>query len=177
MFCKWERERFTSIWWEFCIICRIQMRHIYLYSHKLDKWNLFLKCVLSYWVISFSRDVECSGSSSFGSYSGYFGTGKSSEISNSGQESSLLSELSGTASLRLQLGGQCSYLPYNVNLLNDKFQPVSDMNIQENPVDYHVTGSLDVPRPGYDTTHGSWASTSGPCEVTLFDERLYSQAS
>ncbi|KAJ4711364.1 putative Mads box protein [Melia azedarach] len=121
------------------------------------------------------RDVECSGSSSFGSYSGYFGTGKSSEISNSGQESSLLSELSGTASLRLQLGGQCSYLPYNVNLLNDKFQPVSDMNIQENPVDYHVTGSLEVPRPGYDTTHGSWASTSGPCEVTLFDERLYSQ--
>ncbi|XP_031263754.1 agamous-like MADS-box protein AGL30 isoform X2 [Pistacia vera] len=120
------------------------------------------------------RDVECSGSSSFGSYSGYFGTNKSSEISNSGQESSLLSELSGTASLRLQLGGQCSYLPYNVNLLNDKFQPVGEMNIQENPVDYHVSGSLEAPRPGYDT-HGSWASTSGPCEVSLFDGRLYSQ--
>ncbi|KAK9192090.1 hypothetical protein WN943_020706 [Citrus x changshan-huyou] len=123
------------------------------------------------------RDVECSGSSSFGSYSGYFGPGKSSEISNSGQDSSLLSELSGTQSLRLQLGGQCSYIPYNVSLLNDKFQPVSEMNIQENPVDYHVSGSLEVPRPGFDTTPGSWASTSGPCEVTLFDERLYSQAS
>ncbi|XP_052295506.1 agamous-like MADS-box protein AGL30 isoform X3 [Citrus sinensis] len=121
------------------------------------------------------RDVECSGSSSFGSYSGYFGPGKSSEISNSGQDSSLLSELSGTQSLRLQLGGQCSYIPYNVSLLNDKFQPVSEMNIQENPVDYHVSGSLEVPRPGFDTTPGSWASTSGPCEVTLFDERLYSQ--
>ncbi|KAH9773955.1 Agamous-like MADS-box protein AGL30 [Citrus sinensis] len=121
------------------------------------------------------RDVECSGSSSFGSYSGYFGPGKSSEISNSGQDSSLLSELSGTQSLRLQLGGQCSYVPYNVSLLNDKFQPVSEMNIQENPVDYHVSGNLEVPRPGFDTTPGSWASTSGPCEVTLFDERLYSQ--
>ncbi|XP_044491848.1 agamous-like MADS-box protein AGL30 isoform X4 [Mangifera indica] len=120
------------------------------------------------------RDVECSASSSFGSYSGYFGTNKSSEISNSGQESSLLSELSGTASLRLQLGGQCSYLPYNVNLLNDKFQPVGEMSIQENPVDYHVSGSLEAPRTGYDT-HGSWASTSGPCEVSLFDGRLYSQ--
>lgn len=122
----------------------------------------------------FCRDVECSASSSFGSYSGYFGgPGKSAEISNSGQESSFLSELSGTGSLRLQLGGQCPYLPYNVNLVNEKYQPVTDMNLQENHMEFQVNGSLDAPRNGYDTTPGSWASTSGPC-VSMFDERLYS---
>ncbi|KAK0573280.1 hypothetical protein LWI29_005614 [Acer saccharum] len=117
------------------------------------------------------RDLECSASSSFGSYSGYFGTGKSSEMSNSGHESSLLSELSGTASLRLQLGGQCSYLPYNVDLLNDKFQPVSEMNLQENSLNYHVSGSLEAPT-GYDT---SWGSTSVGGEMNIYDGRLYAQ--
>ncbi|XP_015576855.2 agamous-like MADS-box protein AGL30 isoform X1 [Ricinus communis] len=125
------------------------------------------------------RDVECSASSSFGSYSGYFGTGKSSELSNSSQENGLngiLNELNGTASLRLQLAGQYPYLPYNLNMLNDtKFQPAADMNIQESPVDFHVNGSFEVPKPGYDTTPGSWASSSGPCAVTMFDEQLYSR--
>lgn len=131
----------------------------------------FIIVVNSVIYLSLYRDVECSGSSSFGSYSGYLGTNKSSEISNSGQDSSLLSELAGTASVRLQLGGQCSYQPYNVNFLNDKFQPVSELNIQDN-LDYHVNGSLETPRPGYDT-HGSWASTSGPCEVSLFDGHCF----
>eukprot|EP00257_Ricinus_communis_P018204 XP_015576855.1 agamous-like MADS-box protein AGL30 isoform X1 [Ricinus communis] len=125
------------------------------------------------------RDVECSASSSFGSYSGYFGTGKSSELSNSSQENGLngiLNELNGTASLRLQLAGQYPHLPYNLNMLNDtKFQPAADMNIQESPVDFHVNGSFEVPKPGYDTTPGSWASSSGPCAVTMFDEQLYSR--
>ncbi|XP_020533760.1 agamous-like MADS-box protein AGL30 isoform X2 [Jatropha curcas] len=125
------------------------------------------------------RDVECSASSSFGSYSGYFGTGKSSELSNSSQEngvSGILNELSGTASLRLQLAGQYPYLPYNLNLLNDtKFQPAAEMNLQESPVDFHVNGSYEAPKPGYDTTPGSWASSSGPCAVTMFDEHLYSR--
>lgn len=162
---------------EIRITCK--MRNPIVGFNSCSSWtnDSFFPSVLNHWIVSSCRDVECSGSSSFGSYSGYFGPGKSSEISNSGQDSSLLSELSGTQSLRLQLGGQCSYIPYNVSLLNDKFQPVSEMNIQENPVDYHVSGSLEVPRPGFDTTPGSWASTSGPCEVTLFDEPLYSQAS
>ncbi|KAG8654132.1 hypothetical protein MANES_05G103601v8 [Manihot esculenta] len=125
------------------------------------------------------RDVECSASSSFGSYSGYFGTGKSSEISNSSQENGvngLFNELNGTASLRLQLAGQYPYLPNNLNLLNDaKFQPASEMNIQESPVDFHVNGSFEAPKPGYDTNPGSWASSSGPCAVTMFDERFYSR--
>ncbi|KAK8977215.1 hypothetical protein V6N11_021301 [Hibiscus sabdariffa] len=39
------------------------------------------------------RDVECSASSSFGSYSGYFSTPKSSELSSSGQENGILNDL------------------------------------------------------------------------------------
>lgn len=127
----------------------------------------------------FSRDMECSASSSFGSYSGYLGTGKSSEISNSGQENGILNDLSRTAPLRLQLGGQfSSYLPYNLNMLTDtKFQQPAEMSPQENPVEYHVNGSFEAPRPDFFATQHSWASTSGPCAVTMFDEHLYSQVS
>ncbi|XWS23178.1 hypothetical protein CRYUN_Cryun29cG0098700 [Craigia yunnanensis] len=122
------------------------------------------------------RDVECSASSSFGSYSGYFGTAKSSELSSSGQENGILNDLSGNASLQLQLGGQCPFFSYNLNILNDaKFPPVAVMNFQETPADFPVNGVIEGPRAGYDTTQGSWASTSGPCAVTIFDEPLYSR--
>lgn len=128
------------------------------------------------WRMSFPRDMECSASSSFGSYSGYLGTGKSSEISTSGQENGILNDLSRTAPLRLQLGGQFPYLPYNLNMLTDtKFQPPAEMSPQENPVEYHVNGSFEAPRPEFYPTQHSWASTSGPCAVTMFDEHLYSQ--
>ncbi|XWS64247.1 hypothetical protein CRYUN_Cryun06bG0169900 [Craigia yunnanensis] len=122
------------------------------------------------------RDVECSASSSFGSYSGYFGTAKSSELSSSGLENNILNDLSGNASLQQQLGGQCPFFPCNLNILNNpKFPPMAEMNFQETPADYHVNGVLEGPRAGYDTTHGSWASTSGPSDVTMFDEPLYSR--
>ncbi|XP_038692664.1 agamous-like MADS-box protein AGL30 isoform X1 [Tripterygium wilfordii] len=120
------------------------------------------------------RDVECSASSSFGIYSGYFGPGRNSEMSNSGQESGILNEIGGTASLRAQLG--FPYLPCNLNMLSEmKFQPAAEMNLQQSAMDYHVNGSFEAPRPAYDTTHSSWASTSGPCAVTMFHEGLYSQ--
>ncbi|KAJ4842839.1 hypothetical protein Tsubulata_034332 [Turnera subulata] len=125
------------------------------------------------------RDVECCGSSSFGSYSGYFGMGKTSELANSGQDSSLsslLSELSGTASMRQPLAGNYSCLPYNLNLLNDvKFQSAVEMNLQKSPVEFHANGSYGAPKPDHDSTTGSWASTSGTCGVSIFDEHLYSQ--
>ncbi|OMO93217.1 Transcription factor, MADS-box [Corchorus capsularis] len=123
------------------------------------------------------RDVECSASSSFGSYSGYFGTAKSSELSSSGQENGILNDLSGSAALQLQLGGQYPFFSYNLNIVNDtKFPPVAEMNFPETPADYHVNGVLEGPRAGYDAAQGSWASTSGPCAVTMFDEPLYSRA-
>ncbi|XP_022151253.1 agamous-like MADS-box protein AGL30 isoform X2 [Momordica charantia] len=114
------------------------------------------------------RDVECSASSSFASYPGYFGTGRSPEISNSGQENAVLPELSRTEPLRPQLGGQNSYMSYNVNFFNDpRFQPAAEMNLPVNPVDYHVNGNYDP------TQHNYWASSSGPCAVSLLDDRLY----
>ncbi|KAK9277739.1 hypothetical protein L1049_007286 [Liquidambar formosana] len=124
------------------------------------------------------RVMECPASSSFGNYSGFFGIGKKSEIANFGQESGVLNELSRTASLRLQLGGQYPYPPYNPNLLsNTKFQPAADMSLHNNPLDYHIDGSFEAPQSGFDPTHGRWASTSGPCAVAMFDERIYSQVS
>ncbi|XVE85843.1 hypothetical protein DITRI_Ditri17bG0123900 [Diplodiscus trichospermus] len=125
------------------------------------------------------RDVECSASSSFGSYSGYFGTAKSSELSSSGQENGILNDLNGNAPLQLQLGGQCPFFSYNLNLLNDgKFPAVAEMNFPETPADdYHVNGVLEGHRARYDATQGSWASTSGPCAITMFDEPLYSRVS
>ncbi|KAE8667644.1 putative Alpha-expansin 1 precursor [Hibiscus syriacus] len=123
------------------------------------------------------RDVEGSASSSFGSYSGYFGTGKSSDLSSSGQENSVLNDLNGNRSLQLQLGGQCPFFSYTLNTLNDaKFPPVAEMNFHETPADYHVNGGfVQGPGTGYDTTPGSWPSTSGPCAFTMFDEPLYSR--
>ncbi|KAJ7943451.1 Agamous-like MADS-box protein AGL30 [Quillaja saponaria] len=122
------------------------------------------------------RDIECSTSSSFGSYAGYTGTGKSTENSNFGQENGLVNELRRTASLKLQLGDQFPYLPYNFSLLHDpKFQLVGEMNPLDNPVDYHVNGSFEAGRPGYDSIHQGWDSTSGPCGFTMFDEHLFSQ--
>ncbi|KAE8719394.1 hypothetical protein F3Y22_tig00109960pilonHSYRG00022 [Hibiscus syriacus] len=110
------------------------------------------------------EDVECSASSSFGSYSGYFSTPKSSELSSSGQDNGILNDL--------QLGGQCPF-SYDLSILNDhKFPTAAEMNFQEAPVDYHVNGVLAGPRTGYDANQGSWASTSGPCAVTMFDEPL-----
>lgn len=125
------------------------------------------------------RDIECSTSSSFGSYSGYFAMGRNLDISNSGQETGIVNELSQTAPMRLQLGGgQFPYVPYNLNVLNDtKFRPQAEMNPQENAVDYHVNGNFEVPRHAYETTHQStWASTSGPYDaVSILDETLYPQ--
>ncbi|KAJ7953832.1 Agamous-like MADS-box protein [Quillaja saponaria] len=124
------------------------------------------------------KDVECSTSSSFGSYTGYIGKGKNTDNCNYGEANGLFNELSTTAAVRPQLGGQFPYLPYNFDLLHDtKFQPAGEMSPLRNPEDYHVNGSFEAARPGYDSTYQGWASTSRPCGITMFDEHLFSQAS
>ena len=149
---------------------------VYIYSFCYTYKEAFHNVLWCWFVIS--RNVECTASSSFGSYLGYFGTAKSSEPSSSGQENGILNDLSGNAPLQLQLGEQYPFFSYNLNILNDaKFPPVAEMNFQETPADYHVNGVLEGPRAGYDTIQGSWASTSGPCAVTMFDEPLYSRVS
>ncbi|XP_073226532.1 agamous-like MADS-box protein AGL30 isoform X2 [Cicer arietinum] len=122
------------------------------------------------------KEVEGSASSSFGSYASYLGSSGKTEISNSGPESCVLSDMSSNAPLRQQLNGQFPYMPYNFNLLNNlKFQPAAEINPHENPADYHVNGSFEAPRQGYESNNHGWASTSGPCAVTMFDEHLYAQ--
>ncbi|KAF8390144.1 hypothetical protein HHK36_024666 [Tetracentron sinense] len=122
------------------------------------------------------RDMECSIDASLPNYSGYFGSGEQTEIDNSGQEGGITNELSRSACLRLQLGGQYPYPPYSLNLLSEKkFKPEAEMNLHENPASYQVNLSYEPPRPGYDTSHRSWASTSGPCAVSMFDEHPYPQ--
>ncbi|XP_054809077.1 agamous-like MADS-box protein AGL30 isoform X2 [Prosopis cineraria] len=125
------------------------------------------------------KDTECSASSSFGSYASYLGSSPKPDLSNSGQESGVLSDMTSTASLRLQLGGQLPYLPYNFNLLSDiKFQPSAEINPLENPIDYHPNKSFEAPRLAFESNHHGWDSTSGPCAVTtMFDDYLYAQAS
>ncbi|KAM7269154.1 hypothetical protein ACFE04_024651 [Oxalis oulophora] len=118
------------------------------------------------------REVDCSINNSF--YSSYFGTTKSSDISNSGQEINIINDLNGNTPLSLQLNGQFPFMPYS--MLNDpKFQSVADLSVQENPGDYHVNGGLGPPRPSYDATQINWPSTSNPCAITMFDDHLYSR--
>ncbi|XP_054823146.1 agamous-like MADS-box protein AGL30 isoform X2 [Prosopis cineraria] len=123
------------------------------------------------------KELECSASSSFGSYASYLGSSAKTEMSSSGQENGVITELTSNAPLRLQLSGQFQYgLPYNFNLLDDtKFQSAVDIIPHENPSDYHVHGSIEAPRPGCDNNHRGWASTSGSSAITMFDEQLYAQ--
>lgn len=147
--------------------------------------NMLSSIYISYYVLQilnqcclFFRDVEGSASSSFGSYANYLGSSCKTEISNSGPENCALSDMCSTAPQNLQLSEQFPNMPYNFNLLNSlKFQPGAEINPLENPVDYHVNGSFEAPRPGYDSKQHGWGSTSGPCADTMFDEHLYSQAS
>ncbi|KAH1189069.1 Agamous-like MADS-box protein AGL30 [Glycine max] len=125
------------------------------------------------------KDVEGSVSSSFGSYDNYFGSSIKTDMSSSTQENGVLSDMSNIAPMRLQLNGQFPCLQYNFNLLNNlKFQPSVEINPHENHVDYHVNEGFEAPRSSYDSNnHHGWASTSGSCGITMFEEQLYAQAS
>ena len=128
------------------------------------------------------KDVEGSTSSSFGSYASYLGSSTKTNISNSGQENCVLSDMSNTTTtpVRLQFNGQFPYISNNFNIMNDvKLQPTTTMNNNphENQVDnnYHVNGNFEAPKQGYDQSnnHHSWNSNSGPCAVNIFDEHFY----
>ncbi|KAK7274856.1 hypothetical protein RIF29_15955 [Crotalaria pallida] len=126
------------------------------------------------------KDIEGTASCSFGSYASYLGSSTKTDISNSAQENGVLSDLSSTAPVRLQLNGHFPYQPYNFSLLNDmKLQPAAEMNTHENhQVDYHVNERFEAPRPANDSDTHEWNnSTPGPCAVTMFDEYLFGQAS
>ncbi|RVW12033.1 Agamous-like MADS-box protein AGL65 [Vitis vinifera] len=129
------------------------------------------------------KDMECSADASIPGYSGYYSTGKQTEIGNSGQvdeqgqEGSALNQLSGNSNLRLQLSEQYLYSPFgNLNLPDEKkLKPEMEMNLQGNPVDYQVNGNFEIPAPIYDNRQHTWVSASGPCSIAMFDENSFSQ--
>ncbi|XP_022738272.1 agamous-like MADS-box protein AGL65 isoform X3 [Durio zibethinus] len=107
------------------------------------------------------RDTECSVNGSLACSSGYFGSGKQTEIGNSGQvdnvvqENNALNELGSNAWMNLQLGEQYLYPPYVAsNLLdNEKLRPEMEVNLQENPAIYQVISNFEIPRPMYNSGH------------------------
>ncbi|KAF8100842.1 hypothetical protein N665_0214s0003 [Sinapis alba] len=147
------------------------------------------------------REVECSASSSFGSYPGYFGTGKS-----SGQETSFLDELTTTTNEDMkpqtnlqqqQFTNNNNIISYNPNMQNDlkhhqqtypspppplphPHPPV--FNFPMNQKEYHMNGFFEAPPPpgtsAYNNNNqerfGS-SSSSLPCSISMLDEYLFSQ--
>ncbi|CAN8266679.1 unnamed protein product [Cochlearia groenlandica] len=141
------------------------------------------------------REVECSASSSFGSYPGYFGTGKAHEITVSGQEASFLDELNG-GQLKPQANSPQQFannnnVAYNPNqqidLNHHQTLPLSNPQVYNFPMnqrEYHMNGFFEPPPPpessGYDnnntnqTRFGS-SSSSLHCSASMLDEILFSQ--
>lgn len=136
--------------------------------------------------------MECSASSSFGSYPGYFGTGKSPEITISGQETSLLDELTNGHLKPQQQFTDNNIIPYIPSLQNDlnhhqtlplplPLPPV--FNFPMNQREYHMNGFFEAPPPGASAYNnitnqarfGSSNSSSLPCSISMLDEYLFSQ--
>ncbi|XVF11903.1 hypothetical protein REPUB_Repub08aG0068100 [Reevesia pubescens] len=130
-----------------------------------------------------NRDTECSADGSLAGYSGFFISGKQTEIGNSGQvdnavqESNALNELQSNACLNLQLGEQYLYPPYSALNLQDDEKLKSEMegNLQGNPAVYQVISNFEIPRPMYNNEHQAWISSSGPCGIAMFDGNSYHQ--
>ncbi|XVF09048.1 hypothetical protein REPUB_Repub07fG0057500 [Reevesia pubescens] len=130
-----------------------------------------------------NQDTECSADGSLAGYSGFFVSGKQTEISSSGQvdnavqESNALNELGSNACLNLQLGEQYLYPPYSaLNLQDDdKLKPEMEGNLQGNPAVYQVIRNFEIPRPMYNSGPQDWISSSGPCGIAMFDGNSYHQ--
>ncbi|KAF2551066.1 hypothetical protein F2Q68_00036165 [Brassica cretica] len=142
------------------------------------------------------REVECSASSSFGSYPGYFGTGKSPEITISGQDTSFLDDLTNghlkPQTITQQQFTENSVIPYIPSLQNDLNHhqtlplplphPPPVFNFPMNQREYHMNGFFEAPPPGssvYNNTANQARfgsnSSSLHCSISMLDEYLFSQ--
>ncbi|KAM7475634.1 hypothetical protein LguiB_022877 [Lonicera macranthoides] len=130
------------------------------------------------------RDIECSRDASFPSYSGFFDSGKQTEIDNIQVDNtrqdgcSSLNELSSTACLNLQLD-EYSYNPYsNLNLPEVKeLEHNTETHLHANPLDYQIDTDFELPRPMFDNVHHTCIPESGPCSIGMFAESSYAQVS
>nr|CAD1816923.1 unnamed protein product [Ananas comosus var. bracteatus] len=122
------------------------------------------------------RDIGCSTDTSLQSYPGYYMTGKQTESNEQIPADNSLHDFSQNACLRLNLGGHFPYQSYDPNLFTDKpFKPDEENNnLCNSGIDCQVN-HYDPPRPAYDASFQSWASTSGTCDIGLFDEQSYTQ--
>lgn len=118
------------------------------------------------------RDMECSAEASVQGYSSYFSTGKHTELNKQGQEEAM-NDLSQNSCLKLELGGQYPYHSYGLHLLSEKKfkHDGGEVDIQDGSVDYQIN-SFQPAKLDYDAT---WASTSGSCSVTMFDDHPFPQ--
>ncbi|MQM03195.1 hypothetical protein Taro_035971 [Colocasia esculenta] len=121
-----------------------------------------------------TRDLDCSTSTSIPSYSGYFDPDKQTDTSKAVQEASM-NELNQNGCLGLQLGGQYPYDSYAMSLLGEKkFKTESGITFPDVSVDYQVN-CFEPPRSSYDASIQNWASASGSCGFSIFDEHSYPQ--
>eukprot|EP00257_Ricinus_communis_P014401 XP_015572064.1 agamous-like MADS-box protein AGL65 isoform X1 [Ricinus communis] len=131
------------------------------------------------------RDIECTTNASLPGYSGFYDTGKQTEIGkpgpvdNMGQEGGALRSLSSNTCLNVQLDEQFLYPPYSSLNLPDvkEVKPEMQMNNQGNHTVYQVNSNFELPRPMYDNEHHTWFSASGPCSIAMFNENPYHQQS
>ncbi|XP_039030594.1 agamous-like MADS-box protein AGL65 [Hibiscus syriacus] len=127
------------------------------------------------------RDAECSTDCSLAGYSGFFGSGKQTEISSSGQvdnvvhECNGLNELGNNACLNLEAGEQYFYQQFSASNFQDDEKLKTDMeaNLQGNPTVNQVISNFDISRPMYNNGHQAWVSSSGPCGIAMFDGDSY----
>ncbi|KAE8678514.1 AGAMOUS-like 65, putative isoform 2 [Hibiscus syriacus] len=129
------------------------------------------------------RDAECSTDCSLAGYSGFFGSGKQTEISSSGQvdnvihECNGLNELGNNAFLNLEAGEQYFYQQFSASNFQDdeKLKNDIEVNLQGNPTVNQVISNFEISRPMCNDGHQAWVSSSGPCGIAMFDGDSYHQ--
>lgn len=115
------------------------------------------------------RDMDCSMGTALPCYSGYFGTDRPTEEAKGSQEAPGI-ELTQNGCLSLQLGGQHPFDPSGIHPLGDRFKPEAGVNFPEG-------GAVDFQGnfPAFDSSIQNWASSSGSCCLSMFDENSYPQ--
>ncbi|KAE8730867.1 AGAMOUS-like 65, putative isoform 2 [Hibiscus syriacus] len=131
-------------------------------------------------------DTECPTDGSLAGYSGFFASGKQTDIGNSVQvdnntvqESNGLNEVGSNAYFNSQLGKQFLYPQYTAaNLqVDEKLKSEMAGNLKVNPGVYQVITDFEAPRPMSNNGHQAWISSSGPCGIAMFDGNSYHKQS
>lgn len=94
------------------------------------------------------------------------------------QEDCVLDGLSGNSCPHLQVGEQYLYPQYNgMNFPDDKKgKHGMDVSLQGHPVEYQVTGNIELPRPIYDNGQHNWGPEHAPCGITMYKGNSFNQA-